>query len=182
MENVYKCFWGVNVCFKIWANWNIQENKNLVHGTVKQFHEVIFLKTKPCKLSNIHNKNNCGCDFIFCQFWELFLNVESQPPPKKNKTKTTAENSDLANASFPRACSNSCWITSTGLLVHQPLNEHNFIFSDNSEITKISLKSVWQLWLWLVRPVPQDTVILWYSTISTKHPPSMQTHPPLNQL
>lgn len=58
------------------------------------------------------------------------------PPPKKNPQKTTAQNSVPANVSFPRRCSNSCWTTSTGLLVHQPVNEHNFIFPENSEITQ----------------------------------------------
>lgn len=32
-------------------------NKNRVYKIVEQFHEVMFLKIKPCKLLDIHNKN-----------------------------------------------------------------------------------------------------------------------------
>lgn len=49
---------------KIWANWNIQEEKSDLQNLEKNSW-VHFLKNKPCKLLEIYNKNEiCGCDSI----------------------------------------------------------------------------------------------------------------------
>lgn len=36
----------------------LKHNKNLIYKILKRFHEVMFLKNKPCKLLDIHNKKN----------------------------------------------------------------------------------------------------------------------------
>lgn len=58
---------------------------NLIYKILKRFHEVMFLKNKPCKLLDIHNKKKaCGCDSILCLNFENHVSLNLGDPTDKH--------------------------------------------------------------------------------------------------
>lgn len=65
----------------------LKHNKNQNYRILKLFHEVMFLENKPCKLLDVHNKNQILVLVIL--FYVLILRIASLnlgDPTNKHKT------------------------------------------------------------------------------------------------